>query len=298
LNSALKHLAERALVAFGVERFTRRRLSGRTLVLAYHNIVPDGEYTAGDASLHLPQHEFARQLDALAESHYVVPLDDLDRDSTTQRPRVIITFDDAYDGAVSAGVEELRKRQMPATIFVAPAMLGSTPWWDALADPKLGAVPDDVRRHALERLHGEAIAIFEWTKRASLGFQAASKLPRIATEAELKVSASKPGITLASHTWAHQNLASLGSTALESELRRPLQWLQPRFPAVVPWLSYPYGLFNDSVQAAARNAGYAGAFRIDGGWMPRSSPSSYALPRLNIPAGLSLNGFRLRLAGL
>ena len=267
-------------------------------MLAYHNIVPDGEHAAGDASLHLPQREFARQLDALAESHEVVPLDALFRDSITQRPRVIITFDDAYDGAISAGIEELTRHQMPATIFVAPALLGSTPWWDSLADPKVGAVPDDVRRHALEELHGDANAILGRAKLASPALTAASTFPRIATEAELKVGAAKPGITLASHTWAHQNLASLRGADLESELLRPLQWLRPRFPAIVPWLSYPYGLFSESVQTAAQNAGYIGAFRIDGGWIPRSSKPSYALPRLNIPAGLSLNGFRLRLAGL
>jgi peptidoglycan/xylan/chitin deacetylase (PgdA/CDA1 family) len=296
LNSALKRVAESALVLSGVARFGRRRLRGRTLVLVYHNIVPDGEHTAGDASLHLPQRQFARQLDVLAESHGVIPIGAFDHDST--KARVIITFDDAYHGAVSAGIEELTKRRMPATIFVAPAMLGSAPWWDTLADPRLGAVPDDVRHHALEQLHGETNAILARTNLGSPTSTGPSRLPRIATEAELKVSASKPGVTLASHTWAHKNLASLSGTELESELRQPLQWLQHRFPAVVPWLSYPYGLFSESVQAAAGSAGYVGAFRIDGGWMPRSSPSLYALPRLNIPAGLSLNGFRLRLAGL
>jgi peptidoglycan/xylan/chitin deacetylase (PgdA/CDA1 family) len=268
-------------------------LRGRTLVLAYHNIVPNGEHPAGDASLHLPQLEFARQLDVLAESHDVVSLIDLDRTSKSQRPRVVITFDDAYHGAVLSGVDELTKRRMPATIFVAPAILSSTPWWDALADPKTGVVRDDLRRHALEQLHGDANAILASEKSKSR----TSTLPRIATEAELKARASSPGITLASHTWSHRNLASLVEAELESELLRPLQWLSTRFPSVPPWLSYPYGLFSESVQAAARNAGYAGAFRIDGGWMPKSQSSLYALPRLNIPAGLSLNGFRLRLAG-
>ena len=269
-------------------------------MLAYHNIVPDGEHVAGDTSLHLPQREFARQLDILAESHDVVPIDALLGDSATQRPRVIITFDDAYAGALTAGVEELAKRGMPATIFVAPALLGCVPWWDTLADPKHGTVSGDVRRHALEALRGNATAILGWAQRASSAVEDPHPtLPRIATEAELGGIASKPGITLASHSWSHQNLCgSDRGTELEAELLRPLAWLRSRFAAVVPWLTYPYGLSSGTVQKAAENAGYLGAFRIEGGWMPPSAPQPYALPRLNIPAGLSIDGFRLRLAGL
>ena len=61
-----------------------------------------------------------------------------------------------------------RPRLGPAPLgrmpLVAPALLGCPPWWDAVADPKAGAVPDGVRRHALEQLHGDANAILAWTR--------------------------------------------------------------------------------------------------------------------------------------
>jgi peptidoglycan/xylan/chitin deacetylase (PgdA/CDA1 family) len=299
VNPAVKHFAERVLIGSGTARISGRRLRERTLVIAYHNVLPHGESPSGDASLHLPQREFARQLDVLGRSHEVVPIEELSRSSSsTRRGRVVITFDDAYAGAVTAGIEELAKRGMPATIFVAPALIGCVPWWDTLADTARGGVPDDLRRHALEALGGDADAINKWARSVSRISRSASALPRIATESQLAEVASKPGITLGSHSWSHPNLGALRGEALDAELVRPVQWLRSRFAAVVPWLSYPYGLFSEAVQRAAANAGYLGAFRIDGGWMPRSPESSYALPRLNIPSGLSIDGFRLRLAGL
>ncbi|MDP9203240.1 MAG: polysaccharide deacetylase family protein [Gemmatimonadota bacterium] len=299
MDSAFKHLAERALIASGIGHLARRRVAGRTLILAYHNVLPDGEQASGDSSLHLPQRDFARQLDVLADSHEVVRIDSLFADSRpARRPKVVITFDDAYAGALSIGVEELMKRGMPATIFVAPALLGEVTWWDALSEPTYGAVPNDLRRHALETLAGDGKAILRWADTSLPRSGSRSTLPRIATMSELEDIASEPGMTLGSHSWSHANLRALGGPELEKELLRPLQWLRSRFTTVTPWLTYPYGLFSDAVQRAAANAGYRGAFRIDGGWMPRSPDSPYAIARLNIPSGLSLDGFRLRLAGL
>lgn len=299
MNSAFKHAAEGVLVASGVARFGRRRLRGRTLVLAYHNVLPDAHRPTGDRSLHLPRREFARQLDHLAESHDVVSIAALSEGShSAERPRVIITFDDAYAGALTCGVDELVQRGMPATIFVSPALLGSVPWWDILAERWGGTVPDDFRRHALEALGGRAEAILDEQAPPAQVSRSGGRLEKIGTESQLSGAGSRPGISIGSHTWSHPNLCSLRGGALEAELARPMEWLQSRFPRFVSCLSYPYGLFTDAVETAARRSGYLRAFRIDGGWIPRAGFSSYAIPRLNIPAGLSINGFHLRLAGL
>lgn len=299
MNSTLKHLGERALVSSGAARVARIKFRKRTLVLAYHNVVPDGDALSGNLNLHLPQREFARQLDVLVRTHDVAPIDTLLMPpSSSGRPRVIITFDDAYAGALTAGIDELVRRRMPATIFVAPALLGSAPWWDILAERTRGIVPDHLQPHTLEALGGRGSEILRWVQSEPMESTSASTLPHIGTETQLKAAASRPGITLASHTWSHPNLCALTNTEIETELARPLQWLQSRFATVAPWLSYPYGYFSDSVQNVAAKVGYIGSFRIDGGWIPQSAPSPHALPRLNIPSGLSLNGFRLRLAGL
>ena len=269
-------------------------------MLAYHNVLPDGEGLSGNTNLHLPQREFGRQLDILGSSHDVVPIDEIFEDSSrSTRPRVVITFDDAYAGCLTAGVDELRKRGMPATIFTAPSLLGLTPWWDTLAEPPTGIIPDDVRDRALTELRGQQEAVVRSAAAAPREAHQRSLLPLIGTEPQLADAAATPGITLGSHTWSHPNLCALEESEIQTELTRPLEWLQSRFDSVVPWLSYPYGFFNGTVARVAANAGYRGAFRIDGGWLPpQARRQLHALPRLGVPFGLSLSGFRLRLAGL
>ena len=298
MNARLKHLAERALVTSRIASLARNRVRARTLVLAYHNVVPDGEAAVGDLSLHLPRREFARQLDALAETHDVVSITELPEPGTSKRPRVVITFDDAYAGALTCAVDELVERGMPATIFVAPGLLGSVTWWDILAARSGGVIPDDVRRRALGVLGGSAKKILDGDHSIPPALRPAGVSARIGTESQLLEAAGRPGITIGSHTWSHPNLSTLDDESLDAELARPREWLQGRFRRVVPWVSYPYGSFTDSVEHAAERAGYRGAFRIDGGWVPTAAGDVFAIPRLNIPAGLSLNGFQLRLAGL
>src|SRR5579862_5104874 len=125
---------ETSLVWSGIPRWLVRGRHGRTLVLAYHNVLPDTAEPTGDRSLHLPRARFAEQLDVLADWCDVVPLATvLGRAPATGRPRVAITFDDGYRGALTVGAAELRARSLPATMFISPGLVGGDGfWWDAL----------------------------------------------------------------------------------------------------------------------------------------------------------------------
>jgi peptidoglycan/xylan/chitin deacetylase (PgdA/CDA1 family) len=300
VRSLVKPVAEHVLLGSGAARASRSRHRARTLVLAYHNVVPDDASPAGDASLHLPRHRFAAQLDELARTHEVVPLDEILTPPTrgARRPRVALTFDDAYRGAVTGGVEELARRGLPATIFVAPAFVGGRSfWWDALADPRTGEVRPSVREHALRALRGEDARIRRWAGTGAAVTAVPAPLVG-AGEEELHAAARVPGITFGSHTWGHPNLAALDPAEFDEELARPLAWLRARFDNVVSWLSYPYGLWSPAVARAAERAGYRGALRVEGGWVPRGDVPHFSVPRYNVPAGLSVRGFRLRIDGL
>ncbi len=296
-RAALKRLAESSLARSGLPRLARARHRREVLVLAYHNVVPRGAHATGDLSLHLPQDEFARQLDSLRRTHDVVGLDSiLEPRPHSARPRAVVTFDDAYRGALTAGVDELVRRGMPATVFVAPAFVGGgTFWWDEYADPARGLDPG-LRGHALGALRGQGERVGAWmmeraTRPATLPAHAT-----VADETLLGRAAACAGITLASHTWSHPNLAALAEDELDAELARPLAWLRERFRVAIPWLSYPYGLSSPAVERAAERAGYRGAFRVEGGWTAGAA-GPFALPRINVPAGVSLHGFELRTAG-
>lgn len=290
LKSSVEHL-----LVLGPARWARRRVRGRTLVLAYHDIVPRGERPSGDRPLHLRQEEFGAQLEVLAGEADVISLAEVDSSARRERPRVVITFDDAYAGALTAGLEELSRRSLPATIFVAPGLLGERDlWWDALA--AAGALSAATRARLLHEFRGEGSRIRSWARASGICLSASPAWAQGGTEEQLR-GAVGMGCSLGAHSWSHPNLATLQQDELREELMRPLTWLQERFPGALPWMAYPYGLESPGVRTATRAAGYVGAFLVGGGWMTPGG-DRWALPRFNVSAGLSLAGFRLRLAGL
>lgn len=291
-------------------RWALGRRTGRTLILAYHNVVPDAEAGQGEASLHLRRSEFARQLELLRQSHEVVSLEDcLEGSDGRGPPRVVITFDDAYRGALTCGLREVEDRGLPATFFVAPGLLGGgRPWWDRMAEQHGGRLEPSVRERAIEELHGDEEAILGSRGEEPVRDEGLVRQPRRGTDDDLVAigdvedlarAENTPGITLGAHGWKHSNLTCARDGALRSELGRPLEWLRGRFDSAVPWLSYPYGRSSERVKRTASASGYRGAVRVSGGWVPRGKGvDPFSVPRVNVPAGLSLDGFRLRVSGL
>lgn len=299
LRTIAKLVAERALIWSGGAWLHRRRMSGRTLVLAYHNVVPDGTPLCGDRANHLPLALFIEQIAQLRETHDIVPLTDALEHAAGggRRPRAAITFDDAYAGAVRYGVAELVRQGLPATIFVAPAYLGGrTFWWDALAGAS-GLRPD-YRDRAMIELGGEHAAVMDWAKTAGAPVAEMTGAMISAPEQEVLDVANRPGITLGSHSWSHPNLTRLEPKALAAELARPMTWLREHVTSPLSWIAYPYGAFDATVSQAAKEAGYSAALGISGGWLARSSRDCFALPRVNVPPGMTPHGFAIRAAGL
>lgn len=301
VRSTLKALVEAGLVRSGVAGLRRVALPRRSLVLAYHNIVPDECAPCGDRSLHLARRTFIRQLDHLLRACAIVPLEEMlaPPRAGRRRLRVAITFDDGYRGAVTIGVEELARRGLPATLFIAPAFVGGgTFWWDCVTASDRGGLDGGLRERAIRELRGEDHAVRRWATQRGLRIGAVPDYAKVASEEELRSAVGHPGITLASHTWSHRNLARLTAAELCAELVQPLEWLRQRFTAVIPWLSYPYGIGAPAAEAAAAAAGYRAALSLGGGWFAPERINPYRLARATVPSGLSTNGFVLLTSGL
>jgi peptidoglycan/xylan/chitin deacetylase (PgdA/CDA1 family) len=302
-----KRAVERLASSSGLARALATLRAPSTTILAYHNIVPTGEPLAGDVSLHVDQAAFARQLDFLLEWTDVVPLEAIEQPSNKsmgaggRRPRVVITFDDAYRGTMSAGVQELRARNLSATVFVPPGLLGQGSfWWDALAPAGGAPLAPEARAHALGPLAGRQADILEWADARRMPLAQLPEHARPADEATLQAGAGYEGLALGAHTWSHPNLAALAANEARDELQRSRTWLAARAPRYVDWLAYPYGLRTDETVALASEH-FRGALLISGGLARtrgRDAGPRHALPRVNIPRGLTLEGLALRLAGL
>ena len=300
LRSAVKRVAERGLVAARLPNLIWTLSSESAVILTYHNVVPDGESAGGDRSLHLPREDFARHLDLLVESHGVVSLETLLRGTASNgRPQAAITFDDAYRGALTAGVGELTERGLPFSVFVPPGLLGSSSvWWDALATPEEGRVPPEVREAALVRARGRDDDVRRWAEQRGLTLAPQPRHASLVDEDLLDEVLELAGGAVGAHGWSHANLVELGDAELDEEVRRPLTWLRERFAdCVVPWLSLPYGHSSRRVTAAALDAGYEGVLTLEGRRV-RPGRSPREVPRVTVPAGVSPEGFLLRTAGL
>lgn len=86
-------------------RMARRTPRGKCVVVYFHSVPSE------------QQEQFARQMDCLLRCATVVPLDQ----AINLRPgarSVVVTFDDAFENFVSSALPELKKRRIPATVFV------------------------------------------------------------------------------------------------------------------------------------------------------------------------------------
>jgi peptidoglycan/xylan/chitin deacetylase (PgdA/CDA1 family) len=211
-----------------------------------------------------------------------------------------VTFDDAYAGAVRLALPFLAERGIPATVFVAPGRLGNTGmWWDTLGTSGGQALDAGEREAALIEARGvdEEVRV--------LGGSRGWPSKRVASDAgiasieELRRALQIPGLTVGSHTWSHPNLTRSTDSELEVELDRSYQWIAAEAgPAFRPWIAYPYGLSNPRVELAARSAGFTSGFLVAGGWTTVPPAQPLRVSRLNVPAGISADGMRLRGAGV
>ena len=74
--------------------------------------------------------------------------------------------------------------------------------------------------------------------------------------------AAKHGARFYSHAHTHRDLTRLGRGELADELELSRETLQRRLGRAVPYLSYPFGIYNATVARAAREAGYEAAFTL------------------------------------
>lgn len=287
IRSAVRHIAERAL-----KIMPRRTGRGDRLVLSYHNVVAAGVTPNGDRSLHLPIDQFLEQLRIIQSEAVVVPLVELLRTENSSERLVAITFDDAYASALELGVRACHAVNAACTIFVAPGLLGRVPYWDVAASR--GEWNDDDRKRFLWTAAGEA----EHTPGSLPPHHALSSM-MVATESQLDGVATLGTVTLGNHTMRHPNLGAVSPERAVREISDAHRWLEERYShKLAPAIAYPYGIPPRPLDMTGQLDAVSYGLMVSGGWAKRGGQHNHwAFPRWNIPAGISADGFRLRLRG-
>ncbi len=204
--------------------------------------------------------DFARQADWLARHRTVLPLrealEQLDGSGRLRRGSVALTFDDGFTSVYEHALAVLQRHRLPATVFLVAQTL--TPQ---------GREVDWVRTPP-------AVPLRTLTRDQVLEMQDA-------------------GIDFQSHSWAHRDLPELDPDTCEQDLRESRELLEDLLGRPVHSLAYPRGLHDEKVRAAARRAGYRHAFALPEQTEP---PGPYAVPRVGVHGGNSLQTVRLKCA--
>lgn len=287
-----------ALNATGLTALTRW-LSSDGLVLCYHNVVPETDGGHSDRlGLHMPIRTFERQMRWLARHYAVVPLADfVNRLCRGERLRGVaaVTFDDGYRGVFDHAWPLLRDLGIPATVFVVAEAPGRAEafWWD---DRDVLRAHSPARyHHWLTELRGDSVSIVESVMPARRAQPPLSRCRPASWQAIAE--AARSGLDLGVHSATHRSLPALDEFAFRREVVESRDIIRRRTGVTAEFFAYPYGLWNDRVREAVRSAGYRAAFTVE----PRhhgATPDRWALPRVNIPAGIADAAFQAWSAGL
>ena len=154
-----------------------------------------------------------------------------------------VTFDDAYR-EIRRVLADLKQLGLSVTVFACPAFA------------------DD----------GRPLDVPELSERT----RAFQDEARTMNWEELRESAAM-GVDIGSHTVSHPHLTRLGDSELKRELEVSKERIEDELRRPCRFFAYPYGEHDSRVRAAARTAGYEGAFALRA-----RRGDSYALPRVDI----------------
>jgi peptidoglycan/xylan/chitin deacetylase (PgdA/CDA1 family) len=227
-----------------------RRLVGLSprctcVVLAYHAVTPE------------QRAQFSHQMDTLTKRAKPIRAD-IERLPKEGGQYVAVTFDDGLESVVENALPELKKRHIPATLFIVTEVLGGFPRWQNM---------------------GGADA----SQEKAMSEQQLQQLP-----SEL--------VTIGSHSMNHSFLPSVDKDQLRLELVGSRIKLEKMLNRGVRLFSFPYGAFNANVLESCREAGYERVFTALP-VLAFAEPQEFVTGRVGVNATDWPIEFRLKLAG-
>jgi peptidoglycan/xylan/chitin deacetylase (PgdA/CDA1 family) len=159
-----------------------------------------------------------------------------------------VTFDDAFRGIVDV-IPALERLGVNATVFACTRLADGGLPFTAFDRAHVGAPSE------------EELLTLDWDGLRGL---------------------AERGVEIGSHTVSHPHLTQLTQADLERELHESRERLESELSRPCRFLAYPYGDHDERVRAAARKAGYEGAFALPG----RAKPyDRFAIPRIGVWRG-------------
>ena len=265
----------RQLATLGVRGAWPRRVAlrlararGRSLVLVYHRVVPDGP-AAYEVVRSLPSALFAQQLRTLAQMGEIVPLAHLFASPARgEGPRFAITFDDDHACHRQHALSVLDALGVQATFFLSGRALHDIgPYWWSLLEQSIRARGLAATRRLIG-LEGETPADLAIALEGSTLIEQLPRLLDGSQEPPMQAgdirALTRAGMTIGFHTLRHPILTALSPAAQETALTEGHRELAAAAGTPVDLLAYPHGRANASTAAAAERAGFLAAYAAGG----------------------------------
>jgi peptidoglycan/xylan/chitin deacetylase (PgdA/CDA1 family) len=261
-----------ALARVRLERWIER---GQPVVLGYHRVVDDAALGGLMPGLAVGVRMLEQHLEWIGRRCRFVTLDELDAalaHGACDRPLAAVTFDDGYRDVAVHAWPLLRRKGIPAALFVVTqaAATGVPLAHDRLyrALMRSAALDGDPTRARLATrvlLHAAPPAsLFELVEEleAEDGVLDADDRDDGAFPLDYAALARlhEQGMTIGSHTRTHALLVGRDDATLRDELEGARRDLEARLGAPVRHFAYPDGQFDARVVQAVAGAGYALGF--------------------------------------
>jgi glycosyltransferase involved in cell wall biosynthesis/peptidoglycan/xylan/chitin deacetylase (PgdA/CDA1 family) len=306
----------------------RGRNRDRLVILGYHGIVPD-QWNATPSWLMLRASDFTSQMRFLKDHYDVVPIAEAARRIVSHEPfdgpTACVTLDDGYLNNMTVAAPILERMAIPATIYLATGMVGTDQiHWTARLEQAMF-------RSARAMLDVSDLGL----RRYPLGPHTASsfvrlvaRLYRLAEEPRqriLLVIQTRLGISshvdfsqfqmmswddvrtlqanglidFGGHTVNHQIVEPLNDDELEAEIGGSVEEVRRQTKSFSSTFAYPNGTptdFDERAERVLRDHQVLAAVSTIEGINDSSSPL-YALRRITIGSGMSIEEFRVRTSG-
>jgi len=279
-----------------------RRSRETPLIVGYHRVVQDFDRSARTSipSMLISARMLEQQLDWLGAHYRLVSLEDMTKRLEEGGPTAgtaAVTFDDGYRDVYENGFPILKRKGIPATIFVVTGMVGTSRSMNhdrlyALLGRALSDVADPVDvitglyqecrlpmpepralaragrttfaalRLFLETLPQPAILAVIAGLESRFGAQGTDG--GLALTWEMIDAMRSAGVTIGSHSESHALLTHESRKRMRDEISGSRQTLEARLKTHVEHFAYPDGRFDSRTLIATAGAGYRFAYTACG----------------------------------
>lgn len=282
------------------------RYQGCGRILMYHGVARQGAQVLVEQLRYLVRHFKVVSMEAM--------VDRLANGSVPPAHEIVLTFDDGLRNNLTVVYPILRALQVPATIFVCPALTESGDWlWNHEMRCRLQtlAAPDLAELRMKLLAPGTSVdAMIEWMK--TLKFQrrqsvevtikqaTASFRPTAAQREAFDImswedlqSLDHDLITVGSHTLSHPILTTLSGEEIELEISESRRCLEQRLQRKVDFFCYPNGAYDKRAYQLVQKT-YRAAVTTESGVIDGSQGLDlHRLPRIPSAESAALTAWRL-----